>query len=31
MYKVSVNKCVLSGKHTKGVAQSNGAVHPFVY
>ncbi len=30
MYKITVNKCVLSGKHTKGVAQANGCVYPFL-
>ncbi len=29
--KYTVHKSALSGKHTKGVVQENGCVHPFIY
>jgi len=30
IFKITVNKSVLSGRHVKGVVQPNGSVHPFV-
>lgn len=30
MIRLSVDKSALTGRHTKGIVQPNGAVHPFI-